>query len=149
MRFLVQFLVAGFLLLSINPAFTQSSPAPTPTKLRVSLYVRVDADADVKDLIKSGLLKRLRQFSEVEIEDDIERANNAIFIQVLEIGGKTFPRVYAISVVYTERLWFPLIVINDWKGLATTKEEKVDAESLTNDIVKTRKYIGQTLTKHI
>jgi hypothetical protein len=138
-------LVAGFLLLSIDPAFTQSSPARTPWKPRVSLYVTVEADADVKDVIKSGLLKRLRQFSEVEIEDDIEQANNAIFIEVIEFGGDPAPRVYAISVVYTERLWFSLAISYELSGLARSEGEKEEAEALTKEIVKTKNFIGQSL----
>jgi len=145
MRFSVQCLVAGFLLLSIDPAFPQSSPTATPLESIVTLYLDVDAEsASVKDVIKSGLLKRLRQFSEVEIEGERDAALCAIFINVMEWP----PEGYAISVVYTERSLFSVILSTDWRNQARDRgneAEQKEAEDLVKEIFKTKAFQIQDL----
>ena len=151
-------MVAGFLLLSIDAAFPQSSPTATPEKI-VTLYLDVDAEsASVKDVIKSGLLKRLRQFSEVEIEGERDAAMCAIFVDVMEWP----PGGYAISVVYTDRSLSSVILSTDWRNQAKNRgneAEQKEAEDLVKEIFKIKAFqtqdqygcsearLGQTLDK--
>jgi hypothetical protein len=85
------------------------------------------------------------QFSEVEIEEEIEPTFCAIFIQVIEFGGDLVPRGYAISVVYTERSFFSVILSDEWRRLARSEEEKKEAEDLANEIFKTKAFMGENL----
>jgi hypothetical protein len=108
MRFSVQCLVVGLWMLNIAPVLS-GTPAPgtsaTPSKLDIQkLYVIVFAPETIENVLKSGLLKRLRQFNDVEIEEDIESADQAFFVTAKELrllGEES--TVYAISVVSTNR----------------------------------------------
>jgi hypothetical protein len=108
MRFSVQCLVVGLWMLDIAPVLS-GTPAPgtsaTPSKVDIQkLYVSVIAPATIENVLKSGLLKRLRQFNDVEIEEEIESADQAFFVKAMELrllGGDSTG--YAISVVSTDR----------------------------------------------
>lgn len=89
-------------MLNIAPLLS-GTPAPgtsaTPSKVDIQkLYVIVFAPATIENVLKSGLLKRLRQFNDVEIEEDIESADQAFFVTAKELRLLGESTVYAISV---------------------------------------------------
>jgi hypothetical protein len=95
-------------MLNIAPVLS-GTPAPgtsaTPSKLDIqNLYVIVFAPETIANALRSGLLKRLRQFNDVEIDEEIESADKAFFVKAMELrllGEES--TVYAISVVSTNR----------------------------------------------
>jgi hypothetical protein len=90
MRFSVQCFITGFWLLKIAPALSGTltpGASATPTKQDVQkLYISVGAPTSIENVIKSGLLSRLRQFNDVEIEEEIGSADYANFVHTHPIG---------------------------------------------------------------
>ncbi len=103
------------------------------------MHLSVDTElARVKDVIKSGLLKQLRQFREVEIEEEIKLSIGAIFIEAMEV-----PWGYVISAVYTERSLSSEILNSDWTTQDRSQEDLVFMGQTLHSCSEAK--LGQTL----
>jgi hypothetical protein len=124
-------------MLNIAPVLS-GTPAPgtsaTPSKLDIqNLYVIVFAPETIANALRSGLLKRLRQFNDVEIDEEIESADKAFFVKAMELrllGEESTG--YAISVVstYRDSLRFLLNTLTD---RLTEESAKIFAEEYRTD----------------
>jgi len=84
------------------------SPSPSKsteeTKIIARVYIDVSGEPEIKDLIKSGILRRLRQFKDVKIENEADAATQSLFLMAEELTLKSEAQSgYAISVVRTSK----------------------------------------------
>jgi hypothetical protein len=146
MRFSVQCLVVTLWLLNIAPALSgtaASGPSATPFVLVQKLYVSVSAPSTIENVIKSGLLKRLRQFNDVEIEEDIGSADKAVYVIAVEQTDLE-PTSYAISIVHANPEIVGVLRLLA-QMFAKTQEEKSEAEAIIKDYRNSAIYESQAI----
>jgi hypothetical protein len=94
-------LICGFsLLATTTKGQSPSTPSDTDT-FPEFLYIDVRAPSLIKNVIKSGLLKRLREFKGVQIMPTIDSAFDIFYVQAVELQSKDGVLTgYSINVVY-------------------------------------------------
>lgn len=109
------------------------------------LYVEVTAPPEIQNLLKSTILRRLRQFNDVEIEPDEQSAEVILLFQAVPIELPNGTRSgYAISLVNTSRLQIGLVEASA-DALAATQPNNPISKSIKDEIKGATVYQGSLL----
>jgi len=108
----------------------KATPSSSSAPISFKVFVSVNAPATIENLVKSGLLRRLRQFKDVEIVQSVNPTSSpmsgvfAFFLTAVEVTNKGGEQKgYAISMVSADTDALDVVKI-----LAHEKDEKLGAE---------------------
>jgi hypothetical protein len=108
----------------------KTPPSSSSAPISFNVFVSVNAPATIENLMKSGLLRRLRQFKDVEIVQSVNPTSSpmsgvsAFFLTAVEVTNKGGEQTgYAISMVSADTDALDVVKI-----LAREKDEKLGAE---------------------
>jgi hypothetical protein len=94
-------------IMAIMAALCLQVRADAETLQRV--YLQVGGDNKIKSVVESGLLRRLREFKDVEIAYSEDQADDSFHIIATALHNSNGPTGYALSVVYSSKQPLSLI----------------------------------------